>query len=444
MRAALASLLLASTPAAADPVLVFPKPNGAARLELSVRVSDRPPDEAWSKFLDALFDHFDRDGNGSLDATEAARVFPLPLADGREAAMDFQKLDANHDDKASKAEFRAYYRAAGFTREVVQVRPAAAATVALGDAVFRHLDRDGDGQLSVAELRDAPSLLNRFDEDEDEALTPAELLAGFKPPAKRSAETRLFVLGESSAPPAKLTLPLSGPPILTDAPDFTLSADGKLLTTPSGVCSISHSAAATDLRATTGFYLAQFKHAGDKPTAKAVFENDPTTQVLAGLFDAADRDGDGKLTRTELVAFFALIEKGVGSRVVVMLEDRGRNLFDVLDTNADGRLDGSELRRLAKEKPLARDAVPASYRMTVARGSVGNTFGPLPLGTPAPPKAQMLTKAAAGPRWFRAMDRNGDGFVSAAEFLGPPTRFQTLDADGDGRISVAEANAAGG
>jgi Ca2+-binding EF-hand superfamily protein len=47
----------------------------------------------------------------------------------------------------------------------------------------------------------------------------------------------------------------------------------------------------------------------------------------------------------------------------------------------------------------------------------------------------------AGPLWFRKMDRNGDGDVSRAEFLGTRAEFDALDADHDGLISRAEAEA---
>jgi hypothetical protein len=50
---------------------------------------------------------------------------------------------------------------------------------------------------------------------------------------------------------------------------------------------------------------------------------------------------------------------------------------------------------------------------------------------------------ARGPAWFRAMDRNGDGFVSPAEFLGPQELFRRLDRNGDGLISPEEAELAG-
>jgi Ca2+-binding EF-hand superfamily protein len=160
--------------------------------------------------------------------------------------------------------------------------------------------------------------------------------------------------------------------------------------------------------------------------------------VLATVFEPADRDGDGKLTRAELEAFFDLIESGVACRVVVTVVDRGRNLFDRFDANDDGRLDLGELTRAAKVGP---EPVPASYRLSVGVGSVGEAFGPVPLGVIAKPKPAAKS-ALAGPRWFQAKDRNADGYVSANEFLGTPELFTRLDTDRDGRISPEEAKTA--
>jgi Ca2+-binding EF-hand superfamily protein len=171
--------------------------------------------------------------------------------------------------------------------------------------------------------------------------------------------------------------------------------------------------------------------------------------VLAGLFDAADRDGDGKLTRAELEAFFDLVELGIGCRVVVTVTDRGRNLFDLFDTNGDAHLDLGELIRagralpgeLVRAKPLERGAVPASYRLVAGRGPVGDSFGPVPFGAVAGPKSAD-SRPTRGPAWFRALDKNGDGFVSPQEFVGPPELFARFDKNGDGRISVEEAESA--
>ena len=41
-------------------------------------------------------------------------------------------------------------------------------------------------------------------------------------------------------------------------------------------------------------------------------------------------------------------------------------------------------------------------------------------------------------RRFRALDRDGDGFVSATEYDRGPERFRRFDANGDGKISADE------
>ncbi|MBN9118095.1 MAG: EF-hand domain-containing protein, partial [Planctomycetes bacterium] len=257
-----------------------------------------------------------------------------------------------------------------------------------------------------------------------------------------------------SAPDATLRLALDGKAALAaGGTAFRLSADGARLHVPGGACAVvvARGDPTAGFRAAKNFYLAQFKAAaGAKPAPKALFDDDPTAQVLAGLFDAADRDGDGKLTLAELEAFFDLVERGVGCRVVVTVTDRGRNLFDVFDADGDGRLDLGELLRagrtlpdeLARDKPLERGAVPASYRLVAGRGPVGDAFGPVPFGAAGRPKPP-VPAPARGPAWFRALDKNGDGFVSAREFVGPPELFAKLDTNGDGRISAEEAGAAG-
>jgi Ca2+-binding EF-hand superfamily protein len=455
VRAALAVVLVTAGAArvSADEVeLLFPAGDAATHLRLDVSAGSESPERAWSAFLDRLFDYFDRNADGFLSPAEAARVFPLPLTGGREVAMDFAALDADRDGKASRAEFLAFYRSRGFTPMVTVTLPAPPEVLALGEALFRHLDRDGDGRLTAAELRQTPSLLRRFDEDEDEVLTAAELLASSKPGSSlKPAGLRITTTAQGNSATAVLRLPMSGGRAsLTGGGGFQLSADGTRLRVPGGTCTVTVLTGdpLAGFRAARGFYLAQFNSAaGDKAATKNQFEEDPAAGVLAGLFDAADRDGDGKLTRAELEAFFDLVELGIQCQAVVTATDRGRNLFDLVDVNADGRLDLGELTRaarvlpdeLAREKSLDRAAVPASYRLAVGRGPVAGQFGPVPFGSAAKRKPAAVPPAARGPQWFRAMDRNGDGYISQQEFVGSPELFAKLDADGDGRISVEEA-----
>ena len=377
-------LLLPAPVRGADTDLVFPDGEKPARLRIEVTDGGKSPEVAWAAFLDKLFAHFDRDGDGTLSPAEVKRVFALPLVGGREVVADFTAMDANRDGKVTPAEFRAFYRARGFTPVAVVVQLAPETALALGEALFRHLDRDNDGKLSAEELRRAPALLKRLDEDEDEVLTAKELLATANVSGVKSTGVKL--IADGTAPDATLQLALDGKPkLVTEKPVPRLSADGARLHVPGGTCAVvvARDDPAAGFRAAKAFYLAQFKGAaGGKPAAKALFDDDPTAQVLAGLFDAADRDGDGKLTLAELEAFFDLIELGIGCRVIVSVTDRGRNLFDLFDTDGDGRLDLGELlsagrtlpNELARDKPLERERgaglVPARGGARPGRGFV--------------------------------------------------------------------------
>ncbi len=120
-----------------------------------------------------------------------------------------------------------------------------------------------------------------------------------------------------------------------------------------------------------------------------------------------------------------------------------RGWFEWLDRDGDGQLSLTELRgawdRLADESAKKRGwlalAEPkgTAYTLTAMPGSVGRHGVCL---------IRPETTATRGPDWFRAMDRNGDGFVSRAEFLGKAEAFDRLDRDGDGLISPDEAEAA--
>jgi hypothetical protein len=91
-----------------------------------VTVDGRPADAAWEAFLDRLVDYLDRDGDGVPSAAEAGRLFLLPLPVGRAAAMDFARHDSDHDGKGNRAEFKTFYRTAGFGPIIVETPPAPA------------------------------------------------------------------------------------------------------------------------------------------------------------------------------------------------------------------------------------------------------------------------------------------------------------------------------
>jgi hypothetical protein len=135
----------------------------------------------------------------------------------------------------------------------------------------------------------------------------------------------------------------------------------------------------------------------------------------------------------------------LGIMTTLTVSETSKGLFEVLDTNRDGRLSIREL-RAAKEKLapfslkgdgiLREDDIPVQIQMAV-------TYGSQPYYAPPqrfiPGNPQRPAASTQGPTWFRKMDRNGDGDVSRREFLGTPEEFKRLDLDGDGFISLEEA-----
>lgn len=433
-------LLAAAPPASVD--VLFPCP---ARLRVEVAVGNE-----WTTFLGKLFEHLDRDADGTLSAPEAARGFALPLPANREVELEFTRLDTDNDGKVTREEFRAFYLKAGFAPVVSVIHPPTIEQLRVSKALLGYLDRDSNGTLSEIELRNAPALLRRFDENEDEFLTVAELLAGSEVELSPLSQSRLKTAAPTDGADGVLRMTFG-----KNAGQISFEAISKRLAVGSNVYEIigpdfrilvrdAPAATSSAFGTAKEFYLAQFAEVlGSKAgVRKADLEADTGLQSLAAMFDAADRDGDGLLAPAELRAFLDLIELGVGAQAVVAIEDRGANLFDLLDRNADGRLDHTELMRAAKLLPVERTKLATQYRLGVSRGPIANTFGPVPIPTPSPKPAVRASSPTQGPAWFRAMDKNEDGHVSAAEFRGTLEHFAKFDADRDGLISRAEAEAA--
>ena len=201
-------------------------------------------------------------------------------------------------------------------------------------------------------------------------------------------------------------------------------------------------------------YKMQFSQA-DKDGNGYIDENEAKqSPFFRDTFKMMDADGDGKVTEKEMLAFFKKIEDVQAKAMVgctsMTVADQGRGLFDLMDTNHDGRLSVREMRNAVKlidaldrdgDGQLGKNEIPRSYTLTVQQGFMGadalnaqaaifSMFGG------GPPPAPRSTR---GPRWFREMDRNGDGDVSRREFLGSAEQFKRIDTDGDGLISVEEA-----
>src|SRR4051794_2973086 len=129
------------------------------------------------------------------------------------------------------------------------------------------------------------------------------------------------------------------------------------------------------------------------------------------------------------------------SLITLSFSDSGQSFFELLDSNHDGRLSLRELHQawnrlrrhdLDGDESISKGAMPRECRLTVTQGALYNFayYGQkFQVAQPTPPGRPAPAPGTDGPAWFRKMDVNGDGDVSAREFLGSPEDFARIDTD---------------
>ncbi len=549
----LAAILILGLVAPEDPA------DGAARdlmilgetrpilLRIRVKIGDRPFGDAWKEATRGLLLGLDRDKDGKVTIDEAekgglaASLGPAP-ANGQ--AKPVAGLDANKDGAISEDELAEALRAAasGPFRLAVE-----GLTDRRTDALFDHLDRDKDGELSRPEMEAIIGSLHRLDRNADELIDageieivapPAASMAGrpssdpgvpavlelgpeesparltrvlikkydvgsSRGPGRRDSKLSAeeFAIGESAFASADANKDglLTADELRTyleKAPrdaiiDVSLSPDasghasarvrgGDGGPPPAGmtVRQLGEEAVEIDLgtirldliaddgagalEAARKGFQERFKAADSdangylEPDEVGVGDNG-LPSPFAGLFKSLDRDDDNKVYHNEIDDFLAQQAAAARGRVIMTASNEGRALFGMLDLDRDRRLGAREvLETFARLSACDRDTngrvtpeeIPHHIALTLTRGDLSALLmAPLPNGVVAANNARTLptprpTRPAAGPTWFRKMDRNRDGDVSRREFLGTREQFARLDTDHDGLIGPAEADAA--
>jgi len=149
-----------------------------------------------------------------------------------------------------------------------------------------------------------------------------------------------------------------------------------------------------------------------------------------------DRNRDGKATVEEIDACLAWMSTPLESQVCLVAGNSATPLFAALDLNHDNALSLREMHQAPQHlRALDRNGngdlsaaeIPVLVGLTIGRGDSIHPW------TKSPEK----TKANGD--WFSKMDRNGDGDVSPREFLGSRQQFDKLDRDRDGLLDRREA-----
>lgn len=476
---ALAILVGLPTADASDGRDLIVEANGRnARIRVVVTVDGRPVEERRRRALvESIIESADKNGDGKIDESERQAAF----------AILGQPADGHGDPNGYTLENLAALlgdRLGSLVEVVVQPQP-------LVDRLelLNALDADGDSYITASEFSDAVALLDRYDADGDGTLNQPELAPTepLQPTPLRSGEN--FPPGRfpfrweaaSGEPDAVVEIKLigrafgrpkvevretgegerretRGPAVSRRSPASPLP--GLSITSESRKASIDVAGIGLDLDATPAritsedvkrFYLLQLRQR-DTDKNGYLDENEFLGLGLPGLdFKTADSNGDGMLFPDELRERLDSLIARETSRIRIEASYERQPLFTKLDSDGDERLSRREL----LEAGQALSSVDADddgriglaefggrYRLSFrvpnllegANPRMIADFQAMPRG-PSP-------RAAGGPDWFIAMDRNADGDLSRREFLGKTALFTALDSDADGLLSTEEAMAA--
>ncbi|MGF1582962.1 MAG: hypothetical protein ACFCD0_26885 [Gemmataceae bacterium] len=200
--------------------------------------------------------------------------------------------------------------------------------------------------------------------------------------------------------------------------------------------------------AQANYYIRLFQMANPKKKKYLTMVDliDRRYTYLRKVFPLFDKNGDRKITEAEIQRFWNLLQRSRNQYVSVKFQSEGRKLFTVIDGNRDGRLTMRELLSawddlktldFDKDEQISEQEFPKEFTVYVSQGRIYSTNNPY---TPRP--VSRTSYRGNGPLWFQRMDTNGDGDVSAREFLGDRGIFDRLDADKDGLIDAIEATKA--
>jgi Ca2+-binding EF-hand superfamily protein len=297
--------------------------------------------------------------------------------------------------------------------------------IGFDEETFRKFDKDGNGKLDGEEL----DLWRTGDPDLTLSLSMGPRTADcvVKLGDEKVASARGFKLNQLES--GRLVLHVGRQPI-----DFrTFAAASQSVQQP--------------LKVQYGYLFTQSAGAKNYIDEKDISgEKAVQFQFVRVIFDAADRDGDGKLTRAEFDAYFDLQDSFRSISLSLTPAVTTPSLFQLLDDNRDGRLSVRELRTawtrlVVLEQPgaqiVTRNIIQPSVTLRLSR-SFERFFINQGLAINFNQQNQVPIPQK-GPLWFRKMDRNGDGDVSRTEFIGTREEFAAIDADGDGLISLDEA-----
>lgn len=448
-----ATVLFAAWTSAAEPDFAITLTNAtqSATLRLRVELDGQPLAEAIRPRFAKLFAHLDRNGDQRLGADELAaapsagwlrRAAWGYLAGNHSEPFTLTEADADQDGSIVLPEFQTWY-AKHSVGSITAVAARSQMTRVLTDALWRTLDDDHDGRLSADELAAAPERLRKLDEDDDDLVSAREIASSVEQPypfaTSRLSEPR-FEIAPRVEPHQTIDLPVIARLSLKNTIAEVARLQPADSPRPSAANSISFQLGDSVCSLLPGQGRANRWRDLIEPQAQAHFraadkdKDDAVTadeavqapnRSLLTLFDFADRNRDHRVTIAEWQTALETLAPVAESNVQLTILTHERSLFEWIDQNRDGFLSRAE-----------QQAFAATGRV-VARADLLTTVTLfISLGQPDTAAKSAANQASA---WFNALDRNHDGIVTRAEFIGPRAEFDRLDSDNDGQLTILES-----
>jgi Ca2+-binding EF-hand superfamily protein len=360
-------------------------------IRLHIQIDNKPFRDVWDEFMQSLFQYVDFDRDGVLDEKEIERVpkpeFLLQLLRG--ASFTPPKTARQSPDlrltlvpgKVTRAGLAEYYHLSGIEPFFAFLQDRSARADALTDALFKALDANNDQKLTKEEVGTAPTVLRKYDLNDDELLSMDELAPdadgnGMPDPAQRD---QMKLLAESA------DLLLLSP---DDAPSRVAFA-----------------------------LLSKYDKNQDEKLSRAEFAIDKAT------FDQLDADQDGYLDGDELAKFLKFQKINLELTIRMGRKAAGERL----------------------PKPAGDDAAAAHWRSTESGGlelSAGETR--LALQTAAFPAERLQAARQFVAAQFKSTDIAQRGFIDPVQAEQNQVfrlLYPSADRNADQKLTLDELNA---